>query len=475
MALKDYKIIQIGLGIALFWWVLESAIHVVVFSTGTFIQQLVSPDPHELWMRTLTFGLIIAFGICAQISFNRQKRAEEDVRKTHAELDQIFPTAAEVKNYKILLIGLGIALVWWVLESAIHVVVFNEGTFIQQVFFPDSHELWMRTLIFGLIITFGIWAQILFNRQKQAEMAVRKAHAELDQIFQTAADGMRVVDKDFNILLVNDTFLELAGMNRDEVAGRKCYEVFPGPFCHTPRCPLTRILAGETYVIDETEKERRDGSRVPCSITATPFRKPDGELIGIIEDFRDITERKRAEMKLAGIQKQIEFILGATKTGLDIIDSDFNLRYIDPEWQKIYGNPQGRKCYEYFMDRTEKCPECGIPKALASKTPVVSEEILVREGNRPIQVTTIPFQEENGEWLVAEVNVDITERKQAEERVIQSLNEKEILLREIHHRVKNNLQIIISLINLQMRQIDDKQLKQVMAETRNRVKAMALV
>ncbi|MDO8872715.1 MAG: PAS domain S-box protein [Methanoregula sp.] len=443
------------------------------------------------------------------------------------------------RDNTIILIGLGTALIWWILESAIHVVVFSEGTFIQQLVSPDSHELWMRTLTLAVIIIFSICAQILFNRQKQAEEEVRDSHTELDQIFQTAADGMRVVDKDFNVLRVNDTFLELAGIRRDEVAGRKCYDVFSSPLCHTPGCPLTRILAGDEHVEEEVEKVRIDGKKVPCIVTATPFRKPGGELIGIVEDFkditghkqaeralrdaalrwqrtfdstqdaicvldaeqrilqcnrtmlgiagaknpdeldgrycweiipgtkkpitgrpclrmreslkretmelqigarwffiaddpmldeagvlvgavhsvRDITERKQAEMKVAIIQKQIEFILGATKTGLDIIDSDFNVRYVDPEWQKVYGNPEGRKCYEYFMGRTEMCSGCGIPKALAGKTPFVSEEILVREGNRPIQVTTIPFQDENGEWLVAEVNVDITELKDAQEEL----------------------------------------------------------
>jgi two-component sensor histidine kinase len=88
---------------------------------------------------------------------------------------------------------------------------------------------------------------------------------------------------------------------------------------------------------------------------------------------------------------------------------------------------------------------------------------------------------------------DITERRRAEdllkhfneeleqkvvnrtEELNKALQEKVLLLREVHHRVKNNLQIIISLINLQMRQIDDKQMKQILAETQHRVRAMSLV
>ena len=129
------------------------------------------------------------------------------------------------------------------------------------------------------------------------------------------------------------------------------------------------------------------------------------------------SERKQSEEMLRRTKQQMEFILGATKTGLDIIDSDSNIVYIDPEWQKVYGNPVGKKCYKYFMGRNTACPDCGVVKALRTKKPFVNEEVLVKEGNRPIQVTTIPFQNEKGEWLVAEVNVDITERKKAEKEL----------------------------------------------------------
>ncbi|MDP2796642.1 MAG: PAS domain S-box protein, partial [Methanoregula sp.] len=136
--------------------------------------------------------------------------------------------------------------------------------------------------------------------------AVRDSHAELNQIFQTAADGMRVIDRDFNVLRVNDTFLKLAGMRKDEVAGRKCYEVFSGPLCHTPGCPLTRLLGGEVYVEDEVEKIRADGKKIPCIVTATPFRGLTCEVIGIVEDFRDITVRKRAEDALQKKHEDLE-------------------------------------------------------------------------------------------------------------------------------------------------------------------------
>ena len=132
----------------------------------------------------------------------------------------------------------------------------------------------------------------------RAEEATKLAYAELDQIFNTSADGMRVVDSEFNVLRANETFSTLSGLRQDEVVGIKCYEVFSGPSCHTADCPLNRILGGEEHVEYDIEKQRNDGTRIPCIVTATPFRAPDGKLIGMVEDFKDITDRKRREEEL---------------------------------------------------------------------------------------------------------------------------------------------------------------------------------
>ena len=455
-------------------------------------------------------------------------------------------------------------------------------------FFPPlSSWMWamvdatLLVILLSPVLYFFVFRPLMLHisERKQAEEETKLANSELNQIFNTAADGMRLVDKDFNVLRINETFSALTGVNRDEAIGKKCHDVFSGPVCFTPDCPLTKILGGEKRIEYEVEKERRDGIKIPCIVTSTPFRGPDGRLIGIVEDFkditthkqaevavreseekfrsisasaqdcilmidnegnisywneaaerifgyskeeaigkeahvllgperyleayrkgfstfretgqgpavgktlefsarrkdgaefpvelsvsavkvqdkwhsigivRDVTKRKHAEQEVQSLKQQMEFILGATKTGLDIIDSEFNMRYIDPEWQKIYGDPTGRKCYEYYMGRSDMCPGCGIPKALETKTITVTEEVLVKEGNRPIQVTTIPFQNAEGEWLVAEVNVDITERKKLEEQLIQAQKMEALgqLAGGIAHDFNNILTAIIGFATL---------------------------
>jgi PAS domain S-box-containing protein len=130
------------------------------------------------------------------------------------------------------------------------------------------------------------------------------------------------------------------------------------------------------------------------------------------------TEKSRNEVRV--LTQQLEFVLGATQTGLNIVDDEFNVKYVDPAWQKKLGDYKGKKCYKYFMDLDEPCEGCGAMKALETNSIVVSEEYLAKEDNRPIEVKSIPFKGSNGELLVAEINLDISERKKNEKKIRES-------------------------------------------------------
>ena len=92
----------------------------------------------------------------------------------------------------------------------------------------------------------------------------------------------------------------------------------------------------------------------------------------------------------------------------------------------------------------------------------------------PVEIGLNPIETESG-TLVLSAIVDITDRKQRERRIEAALREKDVLLREIHHRVKNNLQVIDSLLGLQSARINDPSVQEILREGQNRVRSMALI
>lgn len=154
---------------------------------------------------------------------------------------------------------------------------------------------------FLLIILHALYTRKIFHRlllHQKLQQELKESHADLDQIFNTAADGMRLLNLDFEIIRANITMANLVQLPLEEIIGKKCYDVFSGPNCHTDNCPLTLICNGAGRVENESEKIRLDGSTTTCLVTATPFYNSSDELAGIIEDFRDISERKQMEQRL---------------------------------------------------------------------------------------------------------------------------------------------------------------------------------
>ncbi len=256
------------------------------------------------------------------------------------------------------------------------------------------------------------------NERKQTEAALRESEEKYRTIFEGSRDAVYITTKEGKIISVNDALLNMFGFNRDEADSFNTQESYANP---EDRIKFQKIVEESGYVKNfEVKLLKKDGAPMDCLITSTAWHDESGKFLGYHGIIIDITERKQKEEEVKLLKKQIEFILGATKTGLNIIDSDYNIRYVDPEWAKIYGDYQMRKCYNYFFGRDAICANCGIAQAVKTEKIVVKESILPKEGNRPIQVVTLPFRDDNGLLLFAEVNVDISERKIAEESLKQS-------------------------------------------------------
>ncbi len=258
------------------------------------------------------------------------------------------------------------------------------------------------------------------TERKKAEDALRESEERYRILFENAPDVIYAVSAETETInSLNPAFEKVTGWRREDFIGKAFLSLVHPDDLSLAFDTFRHVLKGKSPRPYELRIRTKSGNYVTGEFTSAPMIK-GGKIIGEFGIVRDITERKRMETELRETKERLEYVLGATNTNVDVIDSDYNIRYVDPAWKKIYGEPAGRKCYEYFMGKDKACSTCGIPRALKTKRSIVTEEVLPRENNRVIQVHTIPFRNPDGEWLVAEFNIDITERKKAEEALRRS-------------------------------------------------------
>jgi PAS domain S-box-containing protein len=250
------------------------------------------------------------------------------------------------------------------------------------------------------------------SERKKIEEAVRESEERDRTLFEESRDAIYITSRNGAFVDFNHSMLTLFGYTREEMVTMNARTLYARP---ADRRRFQKEIEEKGFVKEyEVRLRKKDGSELLCLLTTTVQRDSTGNVAEYKGIIRDITEQRKEELEFQEVKDRLENVLGATQTHIDVIDESFNLHYVDPSWQKIYGDPEGRKCYEYFMGRDIFCPTCGIPRAFKTRQITVTEEVLPREHNRVIEVHTIPFRNAKGEWLVAEFNIDITERKKAE-------------------------------------------------------------
>jgi PAS domain S-box-containing protein len=196
---------------------------------------------------------------------------------------------------------------------------------------------------------------------------------------------------------------------------------------------------------------------------------------------KEVDERKRLHIKLLESERRYRHLVNDAHDMIQSIDKNGRIIFVNNSWSKELGYAEDDVLNLSFFDiihpdHYDYCLEKFRANTRGERCVGIETCWITKEGTKIwVEGNVSPLIKDNEVQEIQGIYRNITDRKQHEEALKASLHEKEILLKEIHHRVKNNMQIISSLLNLQAEDIKDTAVIHAFEESKNRIRSMALV
>jgi two-component system, chemotaxis family, CheB/CheR fusion protein len=236
----------------------------------------------------------------------------------------------------------------------------------------------------------------------------------------------------------------------------------------------------DTLMMKEQEIQDRTGAW--HSLRIRPYRTTDNRIDGVTIGLIDIDTLKRVSQSVEAARDYANAIVETVRQPLLVLNPDLGIiranhcfyetfqltadrcdrQSIFEIGDRMWDLPSLRSLLENVLDRDREFQDLEVTVQLPSHTRILS-------------FTARRVRDDREEHSILLAIEDITDRRQAELQIHDALAEKEVLLREIHHRVKNNLQIVSSLLSLQSNRVTDPQVSAILEDSQNRVGAMALI
>jgi len=222
-----------------------------------------------------------------------------------------------------------------------------------------------------------------------------------NSVVAAITEGVFTVDRDWRITSFNHSAENITGVKADEAIGRKCHEIFRADICDSA-CAIKKAMeTGKEVLTHGVKILKNDGTLLPINVTGSALRNEQGEIIGGVETFRDVSllEDLRKEIFLG------DLILNSIADGAFTVDMDFRITSFNRAAEDITGVLRcaaiGRKCHEVL--RADICQKaCLLKRAMESGGNVVSDKIHIQDLDGcilPVSISASALRNERGEII----------------------------------------------------------------------------
>ncbi|NBB91048.1 MAG: PAS domain S-box protein [Spirochaetes bacterium] len=322
------------------------------------------------------------------------------------------------------------------------------------------------------------------SERKRAEQQLRAREENLRITLNSIGDAVISTDIEGRIVRMNPVAESLCGWRIDEAKGKALHEVFRIVHADTGKeaqNPVAKVLETGHVVglANHTMLISRDGTKYQIADSAAPIRDDTENTTGVVLVFRDVTEEYRVAQALADSERDMARAQAMAQLGSWRFDRDSGVVIASDQARRIYGVCEGELTIEHVQSLVlpEYRPklDAALAALVENGTPYdVEFQIRRPSDNRVRIIHSVAEYDAQHHWVVGTLQ-DITERKQAEAEIQRQLSEKETLLREVHHRIKNSIFQVESLLSLQASSTDNAHAKAALQDAISRVGSIRLL
>lgn len=318
------------------------------------------------------------------------------------------------------------------------------------------------------------------TKDKAAEKALARSEAQLSMITTNMADIICQASKDGQYIYVSPSVKTVLGLEPRELVGKSIFDrMHPDDQSRVTSC----IKDGLGKCITRSVQYRymkADGSYVWLGTKGTPI-SDEGVVTGFICNSRDITQQKNVEDALRESEEKYRTLIESAKDPISLYDENGIFLMANRSGAHSMGEEPadllGRSLRDFFPPEVSKKQIELIRKVISTEEGLDLEMFVPYSGKDQWFSTSLQpiYGHDNRVHSVQVISRDITDIKEAQIKLEQALKDKDMLMKEIYHRVKNNLMVISSLLNLQSRYIKDEEARGIFKESQERAHSMALI